>query len=78
MALIQGCSYQPENDAPRQAFNETMDGLRQAGVLYSSVKYGSPADLAAVRRSIRDEMSAADTPEAVRVIETSASISRLW
>ena len=60
----------PENDAPRQAFNETMDGLRQAGVLYSSVKYGSPADLAAVRRSIRDEMSAADTPEAVRVIET--------
>ena len=60
----------PENDAPRQAFNETMDGLRQAGVLYSSIKYGSPADLAAVRRSIRDEMSAADTPEAVRVIET--------
>ena len=60
----------PENDAPRQAFNETMDGLRQAGVLYSSVKYGSPADLAAVRRSIRDEMSAADTPEAVRIIET--------
>lgn len=60
----------PENEAPRQAFNETMDGLRQAGVLYSSVKYGSPADLAAVRRSIRDEMSAAVTPEAVRIIET--------
>jgi len=60
----------PENDAPRQAFIETMDGLRQAGVLYSSVKYASPQELAAARRSIRDEINdPTSAAEDIRVAE---------
>lgn len=60
----------PDNQVPRTLFNETMDGLREAGVLYSSIKYGGPADIAAARRSIRDEINAATTTEEVRIAET--------
>jgi hypothetical protein len=59
-----------DNEVQRTLFNETMDGMRQAGVLYSSIKYGGPSDLTAVRRSIRDEINdPTNTPEDIRIAE---------
>ena len=56
-----------DNMVPQNTFNETMDGLRGAGVLYSSIKFGGPTQLAAARRAIKDEITNASTGEETRI-----------
>ena len=59
----------PDNDVPGQSFDEAMTGVRNAGVLFSSVKFGTPSEIAAARVALQRERAEATTTESARIAE---------
>jgi len=59
----------PDNDVPGQSFDEAMTGVRNAGVLFSSVKFGTPSEIAAARVALQRERGEATTTESARIAE---------
>ena len=59
----------PDNDVPGQSFDEAMTGVRNAGVLFSSVKFGTPSEIAAARGALQRERAEATTTESARIAE---------
>ena len=60
---------QLENPVPGQLFDEAMTGTRNAGVLFSSVKFGTPSEIAAARAALQKEKAEATTTESARIAE---------
>ena len=58
---------QLENPVPGQLFDEAMTGTRNAGVLFSSVKFGTPSEIAAARVALQKEKAEATTTEGARI-----------